>query len=561
MFKDNWSDYNIDLSGKVSGQARVNCPECTPHRKKKNIKDLSVDIDKGAFHCFHCGWSGYLKKEGEIESKKKIYKTPKIAPKTNLPEKVIKWFESRGISEDILKRNKIGHGKVWMPQTGKEESAIQFPYYDKDILVNIKSRDGKKNFRMEKGAKRVLYGLNDINEFSVIVCEGEIDKLSFEVAGFKSCVSVPDGAPTGNTKNYSSKFEFLEYSESVLESVVSFVIATDGDGPGVKLRDELVRRLGAERCKFVVWPEGCKDANEVLTKHSWVELKRCVDNAKNVPVEGVFEVADIEEQILNIYDYGFECGESTGWKEVDKYYTVRAGEWSVITGIPGHGKSEFLDALTINLAQNSGWSIGMCSMENYPLERHFAKLVEKYLCAPFAETLQMQRLSKSDLKKGIEWFKKHYFFLMPEDKDMTIDGVLTLCKVLVYRHGVNGIVIDPWNELDHNLNGDTETVYISKALSKIRKFARSHRVHVWVVAHPTKLAKDKDGKYPVPTPYDIAGSSHWRNKADNAITVHRPVFDLDHKEVEIHTQKVRFKEIGKVGKAVLNYDYVTGKYL
>lgn len=144
---------------------------------------------------------------------------------------------------------------------------------------------------------------------------------------------------------------------------------------------------------------------------------------------------------------------------------------------------------------------------------------------------------------------------------MTVDGVLKLAKALVFRKGIRGLVIDPWNELDHSRPSNlSETEYISQALTKIRRFARTHEVHVWLVAHPTKLPKQTDGKYPVPTPYDVSGSANWRNKADNCLTVWRDLSEPHSREVQIHVQKIRFKEVGQIGMARLNYDILTGRY-
>ena len=234
----------------------------------------------------------------------------------------------------------------------------------------------------------------------------------------------------------------------------------------------------------------------------------------------------------------------------------------MITGIPASGKSEWLDAMLINMAKANGSVYGMLSMENLPLQRHFGKLAEKYSNQPFEEKLQAQRMSRDDLQDSIEWVGDHFKFMVPESEDMSLDGVLSLAKILCYRYGINGLVIDPWNELNHGLKrGETETEHISKSLSKVRRFAREQNIHVWIVAHPTKLQKDKNGQYPIPTPYDVAGSAHWRNKADNSITVHRPnVADFHDKRVEIHVQKIRFKEIGRVGVANLKYDYISGNY-
>jgi twinkle protein len=126
--------------------------------------------------------------------------------------------------------------------------------------------------------------------------------------------------------------------------------------------------------------------------------------------------------------------------------------------------------------------------------------------------------------------------------------------------GIKGVIIDPWNELDHSRPSHLlETEYISQALSEIRRFARQHQVHVWLVAHPTKLFKDGNGQYPVPTAYDISGSAHWRNKADNILCIWRDVTAHDH-TVQVHVQKIRFREIGQIGKVELTFNSVTGGF-
>ena len=113
-----------------------------------------------------------------------------------------------------------------------------------------------------------------------------------------------------------------------------------------------------------------------------------------------------------------------------------------------------------------------------------------------------------------------------------------------------------WNEVEHCFKGLSETQYISQELTKIRRFARFNGIHIWVVAHPTKLSKNASGQYDPPTMYDIAGGAHWRNKADNGICVYR---DFQTNITEIIVQKIRFKEIGKLGSVSLKYTH-TGQY-
>jgi twinkle protein len=466
---------------------------------------------------------------------------------------MVQFFAKRGISPAVLRRNLVSLQRVYMPQVEDHVNAVCFPYLRDDEWINAKYRDKDKNFRMETGAERVLYGLNDIDPTMCVIVEGEIDKLSVEVSGIASCVSVPDGAPAENTKDYASKFTFLEADKDRIEAVKEWIIAVDNDGPGLRLEDELARRLGREKCRRVIWPEGCKDANEVLVKHGAVRLRECIDNAQPYPLEGVFSVEDLSDRIEHLYTHGWERGVETGWEDVDSHYTVRPGEFTVVTGIPNSGKSNWVDALTVNLAAIHGWRFAIFSPENQPLEDHMARMIEKYARCPFGDG-PTERMDRDTLRMSKAWVNEHFSWILPgDDTDWTIENVLDRARALVFRKGIRGLVIDPWNEIEHyRVNGMSETEYISHALKRMRQFARRHGIHLWVVAHPAKLYREKDGSYPVPTLYDISGSAHWRNKADNGICVWRD-FANAHNPVEVHVQKVRFRQIGKIGFANLEY--------
>lgn len=558
----NFSDYGIQISGQ--GEVDAICPKCSHTRTKKRDKCLAVNTEKETWLCHHCGWSGGLNRNEEytpVKPSEYTYQKPAFQ-KTDLPEKAVKYFNNRGISAKTLDECQISYTQKYLPGVGREVSVIQFPYFRDGQIINIKSRDGEKHFCMEKGAERILYGYDDINDFTTIIVEGEIDKLSFWEAGFQNCISVPDGAPAANASNYSTKFEFLTAAEERLSAVHKFVVAVDSDEPGSMLQKELIRRLGAWRCWTVAWPDGCKDANDALRIHGPEALRYVVNEAQPVPVVGIYQVNDFKNKIVDAYHYGFKPGVKTGWSTVDNYYSVRPGEMTVVTGIPSSGKSEWLDALMVNIAKHEGWTFGILSMENLPLERHFGKLAEKYINLPFANSMKLSAMDEGQLEAAISWANRQFNFLLPNDDCLKVDDILELAKTLVYRQGISGLIIDPWNELDHSRGAKiTEAEHISQCLGKIRRFAREHEVHVWIVAHPTKLQKDKYGNYPVPTPYDISGAAHWRNKADNCIAVHRPnVGNKHNRSVEVHIQKIRFKEIGRPGKVILEYDLDTGNY-
>jgi twinkle protein len=550
-------DYGIDIGNKSGIEVKTICPQCSPTRKKKNYPCLNVNTDKGVFNCWHCGWSGTLKGgEWQRPEVRKVYTRPTFIAPAAVPDGTVAWFKTRGISADVLARNGVTKGSAYFPQVEEERDCIMFPYFRGEEVINIKYRTKDKMFRMASGAERILYGVNDINPEILVWVEGEIDKLSIEMTGLMSCVSVPDGAPAADSKSYSNKFDFL--NDPALTDVKLHVIAVDADEPGVRLQEELVRRLGRHKCQIVVWPEGCKDANEVLLTHGHEVLGGCIESARWLPIEGTYRVEDILESIFSDYEYGAERGVSTSWGEMDDTYRVMAGEWTLVTGIPGHGKSEWLDALALNLAKHYGWNFGIYSPENQPLKYHVEKLAEKIVGRPFEKSFT-ERMSFEEMGQALKFINEHFSFMLPDYP--TVDGLLETAQELVLRHGIRGLIIDPWNEINPARDGNvSETDYISQALTKIRTFARRNQVHVWLVAHPTKLRKNETtGVYPVPTPYDVSGSAHWRNKADNCITVYRDVAKHG-SPVQVHVQKVRKKTNGKVGMIEFDYDHICGRY-
>jgi twinkle protein len=562
-----WADVGIELPhGASTGEVATVCPKCSSERRKNpRAKCLSANVTEGIWCCHHCGWAGSLKTRDEFVEpawRKPRWRKPLPLPKTNLPPAVVEFFRARGISEAILARNSIGHASVYMPQLEDHAGVVVFPYFRGGELVNRKYRTRAKHFRMDTGAERILYGLDDVADVLVWV-EGEIDKLSVEAAGIRSCVSVPDGAPSEHSKDYSSKFSFLETAAETLAKVTKHIIAVDSDAAGQRLEDELARRLSREKCWRVVWPEGCKDANEVLVKYGLQEVLERIVNAEPFPIEGVFTTLSEAPNVYALYRDGAERGYSTGWQSVDRLYTVRPGEFTVVTGIPSSGKSNWLDAMLVNLATLHGWSFGLFSPENQPIADHMARIVEKWACEPFTDG-PTPRMSESRLAEGLQWAAERFFWVLPNDEgSWAIEWILARAKELVYRHGIRGFVIDPWNELEPQRSRDeSETDYISRVVRTARQFARQHGVHLWIVVHPTKLTRGSDGRYPVPTLYDCSGSAHWRNKADNGICVWRDltVADGATSEVEIHVQKIRFRQVGHRGQVVLHYDPPTATY-
>lgn len=269
----------------------------------------------------------------------------------------------------------------------------------------------------------------------------------------------------------------------------------------------------------------------------------------------------IKHGVLRLWDAGgLPKGQGTGWPSIDQLYTVGMNQWTLITGTPNSGKSEWLDALIVNLAKASPWRFFIYSPENMPLELHHAKIIEKYTGKPFNPG-PTPRVQRDEVEEAEEWMRGKFFFCKPdrpEIESILVEGI-NACESKGETIKT-GIIIDPWNYLEHyRPQFMSETEYVSDVLSRVIKHVREHYVHLWLVAHPAKQTPKKDGTYPIPTPRDISGSAHFWNKSDNCITIWRNQVDRS-QEVQVHVQKVRFKHIGRIGEAKLDYDWLTGRY-
>ena len=406
----------IKLRRYSEGTSKVLCPKCSHTRRNKVEPCLSATIDgKGAvWHCHNCEWTDSVSESPENVTGP-IRRQP-VRPKHNaggLPENVTGWFAKRAITPEVLKRNGIGFENVWMPvcADGETTGAIAFPYLRGGEVVNVKYRSNGKKFRQVKDAEKIYYGLSDIEgRDTVIVCEGELDKLALEVAGFINAASVPDGAPATvkdeapNPEN-DRKFEYVWNCREAFEAVTKIILATDGDAPGAALAEELARRYGKHRCWRVSWPSlndaPCKDANETLLQHGTDVLREVIEHAQPYPIKSLYSAGVFESDVIRLYRGEVGQTFSTGWEAVDHYYRVRPGELVVVTGVPSSGKSQWIDALTVNMMKNHRWQIAYCSFENPPAQ-HLSKLVEISAGAPFWDG-PTRRMTESEIRSATLW--------------------------------------------------------------------------------------------------------------------------------------------------------------
>ena len=548
-------DYNIEVGSRTTGKVKTHCPQCHGTRKNKRDKSLSVDLDKQLAHCHHCGWSLFF---GERKQNKGnftlnhplMYNKPVFKKNnTSLSDRLVKYFmQQRSITQEVLTLMQITEQEEYMPQTKHKENTIGFNYFENGVLVNTKYRDGQKNFKMVTGAELIPYNIDAVRETAeCIVTEGEMDALSFMVCGRADVVSVPNGA--GCNLTYLDRF-----IESHFENKSTIYIAVDTDEKGLALRAELIRRFGEDRCRIVTYGEGCKDANDHLVKFGRESLAITLANAREVPIEGVFTAADVREDLDSLLHNGLQRGETFGWENLDKYLSVKTGFVMTVTGIPGSGKSEFVDEMVLRLGLRYGWRAAYFSPENHPITYHLQKLVSKLTGRRFKE----EYLPKEMYDRAVDYLTENVTSINPEE-DFSVETILSKANALVRRRGIRLLVIDPYNRLEHQIpKGESETQYISRFLDQISHFAKRTDTLVILVAHPTKMKKDPaTGAFPAPTLYDINGSAAFFNKTDFGISVER---DMQKSLTRVHIQKVRFRHLGQQGKVSYRFNEPNGRF-
>lgn len=585
MYFDKLSDLGIHLTRRY-GQEKTKCPQCHNGRKNKHDKSLSVNITTGEYKCHNsCGFQGNVR---SLEKKKELrtYEKPPadVLKNMELRERVVKWFAQRGITESTLQKFMIFCKEQWLPQTEKKENCICFPYFRDGSLVNVKYRDGRKNFMLVKNAEMIFFNLQSIcDKKKVIITEGEIDCMATYQAGYGhepiadadgvvsnpkseyAVLSVPNGASKGN-----QKIEYLDNCSDYFITLEEIVVATDGDEAGQLLKDELLRRFGVERCKFVVYPNEevvplqnnlkrrCKDLNEVLLYLGEDAVANCIDSAQAVPVEGIHFVEDIFPSMLDNFRRGVKMGEPTHMGEMDEYFRWKVGNLNTWVGAANAGKTTFVLYCFLTKSVVDGWKWAVFSPENYPANDFYDDLVEMY-CGRW-----LDNMGESAYTEACAFINNHFFYVYPEDEH-DINSIHEKFRYLVMKKGVNGVLVDPWNQLDHLQKAyQREDQYLSQQLKDVKRFALHNRVVYNIIAHPVKMQREMNKAFPPVDMYDISGGAMFANKSDDIVSYYRPRHHEDKAspEVEIHVQKIKRRRTGgKPGKFDLRLNWPTKRFV
>lgn len=586
MYYDKLTDLGIHLRRR-SGSEKTQCPKCSDSRRNKKDPCLSVNITNGEFNCHHCGWRGnvrYFEKKDRIKNFTKPEQS--MLKHIDLTEKVIDYFQKRGISKTTLDKFLIYAKEEWMPQTQKQERCIVFPYLRNGEIINAKYRDGNKGFKLIKDAELIFFGMQTMeNKHCAIITEGEIDALTVYEVGFGNeyepkpdengvvvehelgrwaVLSVPNGASKGN-----QRLDYLDNCSDWVSEFDEFIIATDGDEAGRSLKDELVRRLGVEKCRVIDYPSekcvpnkdglkrACKDLNEVLINFGKEKVIETVLNSEIIPVDGIYYLEDVFPTMLESFKRGVQLAPTTRFGETDDYFRWKKGDINLIVGYGTHGKTTYWLQMMLTKSIYDGWKWAIFSPENFPANDFYDDLVEMY------SGKWLDKMTEKEYVDACGFINDHIFYVYPENEH-DLENIHEKFRYLILKKGVDGVMIDPFNQLDKTQKTfERDDQYLSVVLKDIKRFALLNSVSYNIISHPKNPTYEKGKSLPVVDMYDIAGGAMWGNKCDQIISYYRPNFHLDKNDpnVEVHIHKIKRKRTGgKLGSFCLRLNWSTKRF-
>lgn len=546
------------------GWIKTKCPNCRDIGKT-NFKDLCLGVKpaNGYGICHKCNLQYIVDNKEPV---KKDYTLPTLPNKTNLSREALQFFVDRMISQEVVNRMGITGGR----------GSVIFPYYKRGVLTKYKARGiAEKKFFQSKDSEPIIYNYDGcIGKKNIAICEGEADQMAILTAfegnqTFEEefgVTSVDQGAPNPSDKNYDGKLACIDNCIEIFEEAEVIYIAVDNDANGSVLKDYIVKRFGHSKCKIVDWGK-YKDANEFLMYEGKDALVERVSEAEYPKVSGVFQLKDVWKEIENFYDFGLQKGSTTHMKSIDPHWTWRHGEVNVWTGFNNEGKSLILTYLNYLKARFDGQKSAFFSSENMPVANFYEDLVHMHIGKSLDRDV-FDRASKKDLQESKDFIDSHFYVNYPQGA-YSLESILEGFEFLVVRKGVKSVVLDPYNNIKHNMkSGERDDQYIARFMPTLKRFAIDHNVSVHLVAHQNKPERDNNENFKKPSLYSIKTGGSMSDMADNVLCIHRPFRATEPNNIitDFYADKIKKRKLTgdpgcnrEIGNIII-FDYKSNRY-
>lgn len=568
---EKFKSLNIEIEGTIKPVwNRTYCPKCSEEKRTKD-KDFAFNMTTGQYKCHKCQYRGNV-----IYTKDENYARPVLA-EFKESDKVKTYFFSRGISEstykDLINRKLLSH-------TEKGEG-FKFNYWRDDEYINFKARAlANKDFFQQKNGEKILFNINSAKGKSKgIIVEGEMSAIALIEAGLEeeyAIVSLENGA--SKEGSVEGKFAGLRNCYEQLMGIESWIVALDNDQAGVYTGSELIRYLGEHKCKIIQYPKDCKDPDDVINRNKRGQftnkenndvLREMIANAVDFPVKGIIELNDkLKELLMQYKKYGRPPAVPIPMH--NGKFSFKRGESTIIGGYSNVGKSTYAMALCYLMLMEYQWKWVIFAGEQHPQDRYFEDLAQMILRKPIEEKDRygkpiMGCATPEEYEAALEFISNHIYLVYPErGQKPTLEWIMEKTLFLKQKHGINGVILDTFNKMKHNMGIIRDDIYMDDWMDKWIEYGFDFDASI-LIMHPSKPGKTRSGSLPLMTRYDLAHGAMPGNKADNVIIYHRDNTDTESgipsMEATISFDKIRDqKTVGRKGIFKVTYDPFTNGF-
>lgn len=291
---------------------------------------------------------------------------------------------------------------------------------------------------------------------------------------------------------------------------------------------------------------------------------------ESIPPKDIIYAATVKQNAINLYKYGYQKVSGIGVKEIDELHKSKKGELTATTGIGNYGKSTWDKWRRLMRILLYGEKTVVFCPEDNPPEEYYNDYVEMLLgcnCTPynFDKTPNLNQPKIETYENAYDFVGQYIFYMYPKEDAATLDYILERFLEMIVKQKVDGCVIDPWNQVQHDYKqyGANISKYLEYSLGRLGRFAQINSVYMDLIVHPKIVAKAANGNYECPDIFDVNDGAMWNNKVDNLLVYHKPFAQTDPRNptCEFHSKKIRRqKTVGKKGFMQMEYAAATRRF-
>lgn len=461
-----------------------------------------------------------------------------VSPRGEGLKALIKIADGRKHKEHFLAIEKIFHE---VDKSGKNISRACFESYDPDIFIRTSKIKPFDKIIVEEIKTEVVKEFTDdnvvydnlkkwLNNKSEAFASGNRNNYIYKLAG--ACCRY--GLDQYSTLDFILRdFATNEFSQDEIKLSIKSAYRSNKMGVASFDKNKLVESKSQKEIEIEALEEGFEEFSHVIFAQ------------------------DVRNEADKIYKEGYEKINGINAPVFDYHFKMKRQEISLMTGYGNMGKSTKLLWILLNRAILYGEKFAIYSPESVPAEEFYLELVEM-LAGCDCSGWNPNKPEYEVFRMYYDFIAEHFFFVYPEKTLPTITTIKETFLELIIKFRVDGVVIDPFNQIFHDRKNITrEDYYLEESLADLTKFAQQNDVYFFIVAHPTANITIESGNMNAPTMYNISGGAMWANKMHNILIYHRPfaITNPDDKAYTFKSEKIKKQKIvGKKGSFQAEYD-------